>query len=70
VLELLRLRDPADRSLGVKTLHVGVVEDPGLLKFRDLGNESVHSCPYYYASERRTSSHPGENPDTGREDTS
>jgi transcriptional regulator with XRE-family HTH domain len=25
--ELLRLRDPGDRSLGVKTLHVGMVED-------------------------------------------
>jgi len=24
---LLRLRDPGDRSLGVKTLHVGMVED-------------------------------------------
>ena len=27
LLELLRLRDPGDRSLGVKTLHVGMVED-------------------------------------------
>jgi hypothetical protein len=27
LLELLRLRDPRDRSLGVKTLHVGMVED-------------------------------------------
>jgi transcriptional regulator with XRE-family HTH domain len=27
LLALLRLRDPRDRSLGVKTLHVGMVED-------------------------------------------
>jgi hypothetical protein len=27
LLELLRLRDPGDRSLGIKTLHVGIVED-------------------------------------------
>ncbi|HEX3963917.1 MAG TPA: XRE family transcriptional regulator [Trebonia sp.] len=27
LLELLRLRDPGDRSMGVKTLHVGMVED-------------------------------------------
>lgn len=27
LMALLRLRDPGDRSLGVKTLHVGVVED-------------------------------------------
>jgi hypothetical protein len=27
LLALLRLRDPGDRSLGVKTLHVGMVED-------------------------------------------
>lgn len=27
LLELLRLRDPSDRSLGVKTLHIGIVED-------------------------------------------
>ncbi|MFC4048273.1 XRE family transcriptional regulator [Actinomadura syzygii] len=27
LLRLLRLRDPADRSLGVKTLHVGLIDD-------------------------------------------
>jgi hypothetical protein len=27
LLALLRVRDPQDRSLGVKTLHVGLVED-------------------------------------------
>jgi transcriptional regulator with XRE-family HTH domain len=28
LLRLLALRDPDDRSLGVKTLHLGIVEDP------------------------------------------
>ncbi|MBB6473715.1 helix-turn-helix domain-containing protein [Sphaerisporangium rubeum] len=28
LLRLLELRDPGDRSLGVKTLHLGIVEDP------------------------------------------
>jgi len=27
LLRLLELRDPADRSLGIKTLHLGIVED-------------------------------------------
>lgn len=27
LLRLLELRDPGDRSLGVKTLHLGIVED-------------------------------------------
>ena len=30
LLALLRLRDPYDRSLGVKTLHLGMVEDIAL----------------------------------------
>ena len=29
LIRLLQLRDPADRSLGVKTLHIGMVEDTG-----------------------------------------
>jgi hypothetical protein len=29
LIRLLELRDPADRSLGVKTLHIGMVEDTG-----------------------------------------
>jgi hypothetical protein len=29
LVRLLELRDPADRSLGVKTLHIGLVEDTG-----------------------------------------
>jgi len=29
LIRLLELRDPADRSLGIKTLHIGMVEDTG-----------------------------------------
>lgn len=34
MLALLRLRDPYDRSLGVKTLHLGMVEDITLVPER------------------------------------
>ena len=34
LLALLRLRDPHDRSLGVKTLHLGMVEDITLVPER------------------------------------
>ena len=34
LLALLRLRDPNDRSLGVKTLHLGMVEDTTLMPER------------------------------------
>lgn len=34
LLALLRLRDPLDRSLGVKTLHLGMVEDTAAMPER------------------------------------